>query len=107
MVQAAVFGKKTWFPFLKGILVLGDFRDYLAAMTWRALLLVEGDVVLTGRLLRVEFSQETWERWVDAIPDRFEAFDNTEFPGEEMFDLLRQDDDVALVGFCNRWSLWR
>jgi hypothetical protein len=103
LVQAALWNPDTWAPLLKDMLTLGDFREHVNLMTWRAFLLEDGDLVGMGRSLREDLSQAAWEKWVDRYCGGFETFRSTPPPVEDMFELLRADDDAELVGFCRRW----
>lgn len=106
LIQAALWHPETWRPFLLEILTLGDFQDHVNFMAWRAFLLTDGDFVQIGHRMREELRWSDYERWVSRYCGSNEFFVYDEPPVEEMFDLLRQDHDEALVEFCSRWSLW-
>lgn len=103
LVQAAIGGADTWWPLLRGILKLGDLEEDLNLLTWRALLLSEGDFARAGPLVLQRLSASERERWVDRYCGGFETFIVVEPPIDEMLDLLRTDDDQRLIEFCKRW----
>lgn len=104
LLQAAVFGRDTWWPILRDVLVLSDFRDEINFAFWRAMLLHDADLPLCGRLLREELSRRDWERWVNRFCG---GFDITRDPDvDRIVGLLRGEDEEAIVDFArNEWLL--
>ena len=78
---------------MRDILRLGDLEDDLALLTWRELLLCEGDFVAAGQAVLKRLSVAERDRWVDRYCGGFETFIVAEPPVEEMLELIHADDD--------------
>lgn len=106
ILQAIFYGRAEWWPVLRRLLTLADFRNPLNFLVFRAVLLTDGDFVKAAMILWREARANVWQAFLDRFCGGFAVFEVAgDPPVDDILPAMKADDGLKLNEIAKSWNL--